>query len=65
MYSVEHKDKITGITFWNVSDRYTWLDGERQKKLSFIIDMNRQPKKAYWDVVNFDAKNETWNKKQL
>jgi endo-1,4-beta-xylanase len=49
----ENRDKITGITFWNLSDRYTWLDGRGRKNYPLLFDINRQPKKAYWDVVNF------------
>jgi len=49
----QYKEKITGITFWNVSDRYSWLDGRGRKNYPLLFDMNRQPKKAYWDVVNF------------
>jgi endo-1,4-beta-xylanase len=49
----KHRDKITGITFWNISDRYTWLDGRGRKNYPLLFDINRQPKKAYYDVVNF------------
>ncbi len=49
----QNKGKITGVTFWNLSDRYTWLDGRGRKNYPLLFDMNRQPKKAYWDVVNF------------
>jgi endo-1,4-beta-xylanase len=49
----KHRDKITGVTFWNVSDRYTWLDGRGRKNYPLLFDVNRQPKKAYYDVVNF------------
>lgn len=51
----QHKGQLTGVTFWNVSDRYSWLDGRGRKNYPLLFDMNRQPKKAYWDVVNFDA----------
>ena len=49
----QHRDKITGITFWNLYDRYTWLDGRGRKNFPLLFDINRQPKKAYYDVVNF------------
>jgi endo-1,4-beta-xylanase len=49
----QHKDKISGITFWNVSDRYSWLDGRGRKNYPLLFDMNRKPKKVYGDVVNF------------
>lgn len=51
----KHRDKITGVTFWNVSDRSTWLDGRGRKNYPLLFDVNRQPKKAYYDVVNFVA----------
>jgi len=52
----ENKQNITGVTFWNVSDRHSWLNlypviGRRNYPLLF--DQYLQPKKAYWDVVNF------------
>jgi endo-1,4-beta-xylanase len=59
----QHKDKITGVTFWNVSDRYSWLDGRGRKNYPLLFDMNRQPKKAYWDVVSFNQSNS--NEKKL
>jgi endo-1,4-beta-xylanase len=49
----QYRNDITGITFWNLYDRYTWLDGRGRKNYPLLFDMNRQPKKAYWDVVNF------------
>ena len=49
----KYRDKITGITFWNVSDRFSWLDGRGRKNYPLLFDTNRQPKKAFWDVVNF------------
>ena len=61
----QHRDKLTGITFWNLYDRYTWLDGRGRKNYPLLFDMNRQPKKAYWDVVNFTPENATQQKKAL
>jgi len=51
----QYQGKITGITFWKVSDRFTWLDGRGRKNFPLLFDMNRQHKKAYWDVVNFNT----------
>ena len=51
----QYKNKITGVTFWNVSDHYSWLDGRGRKNYPLLFDMNRKPKKAYWDVVDFTA----------
>jgi endo-1,4-beta-xylanase len=61
----KHPDKITGITFWNLSDRYSWLDGRGRKNYPLLFDMNRQPKKVYWDVVNFEKGENNTEKKQL
>ena len=49
----KYRDRVTGVTFWNLSDRYSWLDGRGRKNYPLLFDMNRQPKKTYWDVVNF------------
>lgn len=49
----QHKKELTGVTFWNISDRYTWLDGRGRKNFPLLFDAKLQPKKAYWEVVNF------------
>lgn len=52
----EKKDAITGVTFWNVSDKHSWLDNHPvagRKNYPLLFDQNLQPKKAYWEVVKF------------
>ncbi len=52
----EKKNSLTGITFWNVSDKNTWLDNfpvQGRKNYPLLFDINFQPKKAYWEVVKF------------
>ena len=52
----KHKDKITSVTFWNFSDKYSWLDNfpvRGRKDFPLLFDQNHQPKKAYWEVVKF------------
>ncbi len=52
----DYKDVVTGITFWNISDRHTWLDTypvAGRKNYPLLFDKNLQRKKAYWEVVNF------------
>jgi len=49
----EKKDLITGVTFWNVSDRRSWLDKPNKKSYPLLFDENLKPKKAYWEVVKF------------
>jgi len=52
----EHKKDITGVTFWNISDKHTWLDNypvRGRKNYPLLFDTNLKPKKAYWEVVDF------------
>ncbi|WP_345951652.1 endo-1,4-beta-xylanase [Mucilaginibacter sp. PAMB04274] len=52
----QYKRVITGVTFWNVSDRYTWLDEypvRGRKNFPLLFDANLLPKKAYYEVINF------------
>jgi len=52
----DYKDAISGVTFWNVSDRSSWLDSRAPqvgKKYPLLFDENLKPKKAYWEVVQF------------
>jgi endo-1,4-beta-xylanase len=55
----EYKKDITSVTFWNLSDRSTWLDNypvRGRKNYPLLFDENNQPKKAFWEVVNFKSK---------
>ncbi|RDC56943.1 1,4-beta-xylanase [Pedobacter chinensis] len=52
----EYKDVITNVTFWNISDRHSWLDEYPvmgRKNYPLLFDTHLQPKKAYWEVINF------------
>lgn len=52
----DYKDKISSVTFWNVSDRRSWLDNfpvRGRKDFPLLFDQQLQPKKAYWEVVKF------------
>ena len=52
----EYKSAINGVTFWNVSDRHSWLDNfpvRGRKNFPLLFDRNLKPKKAYWEVVQF------------
>lgn len=49
----KYKKNITGVTFWNVSDRYSWLDHRGKKNFPLLFDFNLQPKKAYYEVIKF------------
>ncbi len=52
----EYKKEITGVTFWNVSDRSSWLDNfpvRGRKNYPLLFDQQLHPKKAFWEVVKF------------
>ena len=49
----KHKDVIDNVTFWNLSDRDSWL-GAANSPLPF--DKDYKPKSVYYLIKNFDAK---------
>ena len=52
----KHKNDISGITFWNLSDKSSWLDNfpvPNRKDYPLLFDENYKPKKAFWEVVKF------------
>lgn len=47
---------LTGVTFWNISDRHSWLDNfpiRGRKNYPLLFDKELKPKKAFWAVVKF------------
>jgi endo-1,4-beta-xylanase len=51
----KYRNVISGVTFWNVSDRGSWLDrrGGGGKAYPLLFDTAYQPKKAYYRVIDF------------
>ncbi|MEJ6979492.1 endo-1,4-beta-xylanase [Pedobacter sp. P351] len=49
----KYRKNISGVTFWNLSDKYSWLDGRGRKNYPLLFDTNLQPKKVYSEVVKF------------
>lgn len=49
----KYQENITGVTFWNVSDKRSWLDMRGRKNYPLLFDVDLKPKKAFWEVVNF------------
>lgn len=52
----KYKDAISGVTFWNVSDRHSWLDNfpvKNRKDYPLLFDQDLKPKKVYWEVTGF------------
>jgi len=53
----KYRKVITGVTFWNMSDGYTWLDQypvTGRKNFPLLFDRDLQPKKAFSSVVDFE-----------
>lgn len=52
----QYKDVINSVTFWGISDKYTWKDGfpvRGRKDWPMLFDVNGKPKAAFDKVVNF------------
>jgi endo-1,4-beta-xylanase len=52
----DYKDKLTSVTFWNISDKNSWLDNfpvRGRKNYPLLFDQNLQPKKVYQEVIKF------------
>jgi len=52
----KYKKNITSVTFWNISDRHSWLDDfpvRGRKDYPLLFDKDLKPKKVYWEVVKF------------
>ncbi len=50
----KYRKALSGITFWNISDRHSWLDDfpvKNRKDYPLLFDRNLKPKKAFWEVV--------------
>jgi len=52
----KYKNVLSGITFWNISDRSSWLDNfpvRGRKDYPLLFDTELKPKKVFWEVVKF------------
>lgn len=52
----DYKDVISGVTFWNVSDKSSWLDNfpvRGRKNYPLLFDQDLKPKKVFWEVVKW------------
>ncbi|HEV8273526.1 MAG TPA: endo-1,4-beta-xylanase, partial [Chitinophagaceae bacterium] len=48
------KGNISSVTFWNISDRHSWLDNfpvRGRKDYPLLFDKDLKPKKAYWEIT--------------
>ncbi len=52
----KYRKDLTGITFWNISDKRSWLDNfpvAGRKNYPLLFDRENKPKRAYYEVVKF------------
>jgi endo-1,4-beta-xylanase len=52
----KYRQYISGVTFWNISDRHSWLDDfpvRGRKDYPLLFDKDLKPKKAFLEVVKF------------
>ena len=52
----KYRRYISGVTFWNISDRHSWLDNfpvTNRKDYPLLFDEDLKPKRAFWKVVQF------------
>lgn len=52
----KYRRHISAITFWNISDRNSWLDNfpvRNRKDYPLLFDKDLKPKKVFWEVVKF------------
>ena len=52
---MEYHDVIDNVTLWGVADDLTWLDDfpvEGRKNWPLLFDVNHQPKKAFYEIMN-------------
>lgn len=51
----EHRDEITGVTFWGVADDNTWLSELSSGRQDFplLFDAGHRPKRAFFAVTEF------------
>ena len=53
----EYSETLSSVTFWNISDRYSWLDNfpvRGRKNYPLLFDEELKPKKAYYEVIDFE-----------
>jgi endo-1,4-beta-xylanase len=52
----KYRQYISSVTFWNISDRHSWLDNfpvRGRKDYPLLFDKDLKPKRAFWKVVQF------------
>lgn len=56
----KYKSHIQSVTFWNISDRQSWLDNfpvKGRKDYPLLFDEKLQPKSSFYRIVEFQDKS--------
>lgn len=53
----KHKDVVKNVTFWNLSDKDSWLGANNYP---LLFDVNFKPKQAYYMVKDFNPANDSF-----
>ena len=54
----KYKKNISSVTFWNISDRHSWLDNfpvRGRKDYPLLFDAQLKPKKVYWEIMKSES----------
>jgi len=49
---VKHRSDISRVTFWNVTDGDSWLNGPGRTNYPLLFDRDGAPKAAFWAVLS-------------
>lgn len=55
----EYSEHIKSVTFWGVSDRYTWLNDfpvRGRQNWPFVFDAEHRPKASFWKLIEVASK---------
>jgi endo-1,4-beta-xylanase len=56
---IKHHDVIKSVTFWGISDKYSWLNYypvEDRKNYPLLFDRELKPKQVYHDLISLGSK---------
>ena len=57
---IKHKEKISRVSFWGISDANSWLNGwpiKNRTNYPLLFDRNYQPKPAYYKISALSAEH--------
>jgi len=58
---LKHKDVIKSVTFWGISDKYSWLNYypvAHRRNYPLLFDRNMQPKPIFYKILELPGRSE-------